>query len=432
MASSRGILGIFTLLLIAWLLSSDRRRFPVKTVVGGLALQWVLALLVLKTGPGKAFFEGLGNLVSVILHGADEGARFVFGPLAGNHSAVTWSAIAGIKIMTTIIIVATLSSIGYHYGILQRVVRAMAWVMTRALGVTGAESLAGAANVFLGQTEAPLLVRPFLSTLTRSELMAVMTGGFATISAGVMAYYVSVLGVDPSGQLDEARRIAMAGHLLTASLMSAPAAFIMAKIMIPPGEEARPTHGPATTVPVETLNGIDAATTGAAEGMKLAINVLAMLIAFVALIAVLDSALAALGRWSLLAPLVSAAGLKSLSLDGILGLIFSPIAYLNGVDSSDCRAFGGLLGKAMATNEMIAYGSLSEIIKSGDMSQRSIVMATYSLCGFANISSIGIQIGGIGALAPTRRPDLVRLGPRAMIAGAMASWMTGCIAGVLI
>lgn len=432
MTQARGILGILALILIAWLLSSNRRRFPVKTVVGGLALQWALALLVLKTKPGKAFFEGLGNIVSVVLRAADEGAHFVFGPLAGSNPAVTWSAVAGIKIMTTIIIVATLSSIGYHYGILQRVVRGMAWVMTRALGVTGAESLAGAANVFLGQTEAPLLVRPFLSTLTRSELMAVMTGGFATISAGVMAYYVSVLGIDPAGHLDEARRIAMAGHLLTASLMSAPAAFIMAKIMIPPGEEARPTHGPAATAPVETLNGIDAATTGAAEGMKLAINVLAMLIAFVALIAVLDSALAALGRWSLLAPLVHAGGMKELSLDGILGLIFSPIAYLNGVDASDCRAFGGLLGKAMATNEMIAYGSLSELIKSGGISQRSIVMATYSLCGFANFSSIGIQIGGIGALAPNRRPDLVRLGPRAMLAGAMASWMTGCIAGVLI
>lgn len=432
MANARGILGLFALIAIAWLLSSDRRRFPVKTVVGGLILQWALALLVLRTQTGRAIFEGLGHLVTVVLRGADAGAGFVFGPLAGDHPAVTWKGIAGIKIMSTIIIVATLSAIGYHYGILQRVVRGMAWVMTRALGVTGAESLAGAANVFLGQTEAPLLVRPFLSTLTRSELMAVMTGGFATISAGVMAYYVSVLGIDAAGQVDEMRRVAMARHLLTASLMSAPAAFMMAKIMIPPGEEARPTSAPTITPPIETHNGIDAATAGAAEGMKLAINVLAMLIAFVALIAVIDTGLAALGNWSVLAPAVRATGMTQLSLDGILGLIFSPIAWLNGVSAGECRVFGGLLGKAMATNEMIAYGSLAELIKNGGMSERSVIMATYSMCGFANFSSIGIQIGGIGALAPSRRADLVQLGPRAMLGGAMASWMTGCIAGMLV
>jgi concentrative nucleoside transporter, CNT family len=432
MERARGFLGIAVLIFIAWLLSSDRRRFPVKTVIGGLVLQWALALIVLKTYAGRAFFEWLGGLVTVILQGADQGAAFVFGPLAGGDPRVTWSAVAGIKIMTTIIVVAALSALGYHYGIMQRVVRAMSWVMTRTLGVTGAESLSGAANVFLGQTEAPLFVRPLLPTMTRSELMAIMAGGFANISVGVMAYYVSILGVDSAGQPDPGKMAAVATHLLTASLMSVPASFITAKIMVPPGDEARPTHAEPPMPPVDTMNGLDAATTGAAEGMKLAINVLAMLIAFIALVAVVDAGLSAFGRWSPIAPLVAKLGMKQLDLTGILGLIFSPIAYLNGVEWADCRTFGGLLGKSMATNEMIAYGSLSEVIKTGGMSQRSIVMATYSLCGFANFSSIGIQIGGIGALAPSRRPDLVRLGARAMLAGAMATWMTGCIAGVLI
>jgi CNT family concentrative nucleoside transporter len=248
----------------------------------------------------------------------------------------------------------------------------------------------------------------------------------------VMAYYVSMLGVDSMGQPDQHRMVEVARNLLAASLMSIPASFITAKIMLPPGDEARPTHMEAVTAPVETKNGIDAATQGASDGMMLAINVLAMLIAFIALITVFDAGLMALGRLSWVSPLVAKLGLKQLDLTGILGLIFAPIAWLNGVEWSDCRVFGGLLGKSMATNEMIAYGSLSEMVKNGGMSQRSITMAMYSLCGFANFSSIGIQIGGISALAPNRRGDLVRLGPRAMIAGAMATWMTGCIAGILI
>ncbi len=427
MESYRGLIGIVVLIILAWLLSSDRWHFPWKTVIGGLALQWVLALVVLKTDTGREFFDGIGHVVTIILYGADQGAKFVFGPLAGNNPAVTWSAVAGIKITSTIIFVAVLSSIGYHCGILQRVVAVMAWVMARVLGTTGAESLSGAANVFLGQTEAPLLVRPFLSGMTRSELMAVMTGGFATIAAGVMAVYVDMLG-----QGDPAKSVAMARHLMTASLMSAPAAFIMAKIMIPEREISQTKSGVQIKVERQTHNLVDAAATGASEGMKLAINVLAMLIAFIALIAVVDAGLVALGRWSVMSPLVAGMGLERLDLDNLLGLIFSPVAYLNGVESADCRAFGGLLGKAMATNEMIAYGSLADMVRNGTISQRTIVIATYSLCGFANFSSIGIQIGGIGSLAPDRRADLVRLGPRAMLAGAMACWMTGCIAGILV
>ncbi len=427
MALTRGLLGIAALVLIAWLLSSNRRRFPLKTVVGAMVLQWLLALIVLKTDPGRAFFDGIAHIVTAILAGADAGANFVFGPLAGSHPGVAWKAVAGIKIMTTIIIVATLSAIGYHYGILQRAVSAMAWLMKRTLGVSGAEALAGAANVFFGQTEAPLLVKPYISGMTRSEIMALMTGGFATVAAGVMAVYVDMLGQD-----DPQRMVATARHLMTASLMSAPAAFMLAKIMIPETQVPQTAGRVRVETVRETRSFIDAATSGAAQGMKLAINVLAMLIAFVALIKVLDIGLSAFGRLAFMEPAVAAMGLTELNLDGLLGLVFSPIAFLAGVDAGDYRTFGGLLGKAMATNELIAYASLGELVREGGMSERSILIATYSLCGFANISSIGIQIGGIGGLAPDRRADLVKLGPRAMLGGAMACWMTGCIAGILL
>lgn len=427
MAVARSLLGVSALVLIAWLLSSNRRKFPLRTVVGGLALQWILALLVLRTETGRAFFDAIAHVVTAVLAGADAGANFVFGPLAGNNPDVAWNAVAGIKIMTTIIIVATLSAIGYHYGILQRVVAGMAWLMTRTLGVSGAEALAGAANVFFGQTEAPLLVRPYISRMTRSELMALMTGGFATVAAGVMAVYVDMLG-----RGDAAKMVSIARHLLTASLMSAPAAFMLAKVMVPETDTPQTVGHARVDLPRDTRSFMDAATAGAEQGMKLAINVLAMLIAFVALIKVLDIGLAALGRLSPVAPAVSALGMKELNLDGILGLIFSPVAYLAGVDPLDARSFGGLLGKSMATNELIAYASLGEMIRTQAMSERSILIATYSLCGFANISSMGIQIGGIGGLAPDRRADMVRLAPRAMLGGAMACWMTGCIAGALL
>ncbi|HUN81073.1 MAG TPA: nucleoside transporter C-terminal domain-containing protein, partial [Phycisphaerae bacterium] len=358
MTHFRGLLGVGAMMALAWLLSSDRRRFPLKTVVGGLVLQVAMGALVLKTETGRAFFDWLGEIVVVVLKGADAGAKFVFGPLAGDDPAVQWKAVAGIKIMSTIIAVATLSSIGYHYNILQRVVRGMAWVFSRVMGLTGPESLSGAANVFLGQTESPLLIRPYLGKLSESEMMAVMVGGFATISAGVMAYYVSLLGVGPDGVATPERLAVAARHLLTASLMSAPASFVFAKIMIPAPRESRKWHAETADesefAPIETKNGLDAAAIGAAEGMKLAINVMAMLIAFIALVWVVDAGLVRLGKWSLMAPLVARMGLTELTLDGLLGLAFSPVAFLNGVDGRDCRLVGGLLGKAMATNEMIA------------------------------------------------------------------------------
>jgi CNT family concentrative nucleoside transporter len=422
----RGLFGIVVLVCIAWLLSTNRRRFPWRIVLSGLALQWLLALAVLRTATGEAIFDAVGRFVTIILRAADEGAAFVFGELAGGNPTVPWQAIAGIKIMTTIIIVASISAVGYHYGVLQRAVSLMAVAMRRTMGVSGAESLAGAANVFFGQTEAPLLVRPYIPTMTRSELMALMTGGFATVAAGVMAVYVSLLAGD-----DPEKAVGVARHLLTACLMSAPAAFVMAKVMVPETEAPETADSAKVSMERESRSLIDAVTSGASQGMKLAINVIAMLIAFVALIAIVDFMLIAIGKWPFVAPLVERIGLEQLDLDSLLGLLFSPIAWLIGVDDADCRTFGGLLGKAMATNELIAYGELAHVIRTNAMSDRATLIATYSLCGFANISSIGIQIGGIGGMAPTRRADLVSLGPRAMLGGAIACWMTGCIAGVL-
>lgn len=422
MLLARGLLGIGVLLLLAWLMSSDRRRLPWKIVIGGMTLQWLLALAVLKTDAGRAFFDSIGRVVTIVLAAADEGMGFVVGPLAGNDPVLV-----GVKIMGTIIVVATVSSVGYHYGVLQSVVAALAWVMRRTMRISGAESLAGAANVFFGQTEAPLLVRPYISRMTRSELMSLMTVGFATVAAGIMAVYVGILSRDNSEIA-----VATARHLLTACLMSAPAAFVMAKIMVPETQTPETADAPHVVRERKTLNLLDAISTGAGDGMKLAINVLAMLIAFVALIAIVDMGLGFVGRWSILTPLLQKLSIEKLNLDAILGMLFQPIAWVVGVGGDDCRVFGGLLGKAMATNEVIAYQSLEKIVEGGGMSQRSITMAMYSLCGFANLSSIGIQIGGIGGIAPDRRADLVRLGPRAMLGGAMACWMTGCIAGVLV
>lgn len=428
MNAARGLIGIATLLAVAWLFSTDRRRFPVRTVLGGLALQWLLALFVLRTETGRALFDAMAHLVTAVLRGADEGAAFVFGPLAGNNASVTWKAVTGIKILSTIIVVSTLSAIGYHYGILQRVVAAMAWIMSRLLRLSGPESLSGAANVFFGQTEAPLLVRPYLDTMSRSELMALMAGGFATVAAGVMAVYVELLGHG-----DAAARLAVARHLMTASLMSAPAAFVFAKIMVPPSADAvRDLERTLPAAPIHTHGLLDAATHGAAEGMKLAINVLAMLIAFIALIAFIDICLEQAGRPAPIAAALRAAGIEKLNLDALLGLLFAPVAWLNGVHADDARTVGALLAKSMATNEMIAYGRLAELSGAGALAERSRIIAIYSLCGFANFSSIGIQVGGIGSLAPSRRADLLALGPRAMLAGAMACWMTGAIAGAIL
>lgn len=426
MLQTRSLFGFFVLIAFAWALSAHRRKFPFRTVLTGAALQFLLGVIVLRTGAGAAFFGALGDVVAVLIRASDEGARFIFGNLV-DVAPDTWGFVFAAKALPTIIVFSSMSAIGYHLGVLQRIVALMARMMAVLMRLSGAESLAAAANIFMGQTEAPLLVRPYIPTMTDSELHAVMVGGFATIAGSLMAVYAAILGhTDPVAISDMAR------HLLTASVISSPAGLVVAKILLP--ETGEPATRGKVRLQFErtTRNLIDAAATGALDGMKLAINVAAMLIAFIAIITLLDVVLGKFGELRGIAALVQLAGLERLNLDGILGLLFSPIAWLIGVPTGDCRDFASLLGKAMATNEFLAYRSLNEMNLAQELLPRSSRLAIYALCGFANFSSIAIQIAGIGGMAPQRSHDLARLGLRAMLGGAIACWMTACVAGTLI
>ena len=413
------LLGLFAMIGLAWACSLNRKRFPWRTVWTGLALQWVLALAVLKTEAGSRSFEFANAAVTRLLGFADEGAKMVFGPLA-NSALLTdkWGPenafIFVVTVTATIILVSALSSVLYHYGILQRVVRGMAWVMQRAMRTSGSESLAAAANIFMGQTEAPLVVKPYLPRMTRSELLALMVPGMASIAGGVLAAYVAF------GQ--RAGRMDMAGHLITASFMSAPAALLIAKVMLPETEVSDTAAGASAKIDRESANGIDALCRGASEGMMLSINVMAMLIAFVAVVAMINFLLAY--------PQTEAGVANPVTLQKIFGWINAPIAWLIGVPWKDCVTVGQIMGERIVLNEFIGYLSLSE--HAAKLESRSFVLATYALCGFANFSSIAIQIGGIGALAPTRRADLAQLGLRAMVGGLLACYMTACVVGILL
>ena len=429
----RGLFGLAVLVGLAALFSTDRRAIDWRLVGAGLLLQIVFAVLVLYTGPGRALFEAAGTLFAQILEFTYEGSSFIFGEELGRPDS--GSVYFAFQVLPTIIFFASLMGVLYFLGLVQPVVKGLGWVMQRTLRISGAESLAAAANVFIGQTEAPLVVRPYVEGMTRSELMTLMTGGMATIAGGVLAAYITFLGGDSA-----AERTLFAAHLLSASVMSAPASIVMAKILVPE------TSAPATRGPVELEatgqgdNVIEAAAEGAAEGLKLALNVGAMLLAFIALIAVINYALAFLGAptlfgwtpYDLNAAVVQASGgrFEALSLQAIFGYVFAPLAWAMGVESADILSFGTLLGEKVAVNEFIAYGSLRDL--EGVMSERSVVIATYALCGFANFSSIAIQLGGIGGIAPSRRSEIAALGLRAVLGGALASWMTATIAGVLI
>lgn len=406
--------GITVFLALAWGLSNDRRRFPWRTVLWGLALQFAFALLILRTRPGLALFEAAQRAVTRLIGFANEGSRMAFGALA-NADVLTrsWGAenavILCVTVTATIVLVSSVSSLLYHWGILQRMVRAMAWVMQRSMGTSGSESLAAAANIFMGQTEAPLVIRPYLRGMTNSELLALMTGGMATIAGGVLAAYVG-FGVS-------------AGHLLTASVMSAPASLLLAKIIFPP-KEPSPTAGAChAEVPRETVNGLDALCRGASDGMMLSLNVAAMLIAFVALVAMANYLFALPQRW------LGAA--TPLSLQSVLGWVNAPFAFLMGVAPKDCAAIGQVLGERIVLNEFIGYLSLVRLEQAATLDPRTVTLATYALCGFANFGSIAIQIGGIGALVPERRADFARLGFKAMLAGLLACYLTAAIVGVL-
>ena len=398
---------------IAWMFSFNRRKFPWRTVLSGLALQFAFALFILKTAAGAEIFQAAQNAFARLLECATQGADLVFGPLA-RENLLTEKLGPGngfvfvVTVSATIILVSALSSFLYHYGILQRVVRAIAWVMQRVMRTSGSESLAAAANIFMGQTEAPLVIKPYLKRMTQSELMALMVGGMATIAGGVLAAYVGF-------------KIS-AGHLLTASVMSAPAALMIAKVMLPETEASDTAAGASAKVPRETHNGIEALCRGASEGMTLAMNVMAMLIAFVAVVALANLLLGWVQSWFHVA--------QPVKFETIFGWVNAPCAWLMGVPAKDCAAVGQILGERIVLNEFMGYLSLSGQLDKLD--PRSVTLTTYALCGFANFSSIAIQIGGIGALVPERRKDLARLGLRAMVGGLIACYLTATVVGMLI
>ena len=414
------VLGLCVLLGIAWLLSSDRSRVSIRIVLGGLLMQFALALVVLRSDLGQSVFQTIGDLFTNLLDCVDQGAGFVFGTNevstpAGNTPAYKVHFVA-FKVLPTIIFFSSLMSILYYIGAMQKLVGAISFVMQKTLGTSGAETLSTAGNIFVGQTEAPLLVKPYLNSMTRSELMAVMVGGFATIAGGVMAAYVG-MGISPV-------------HLLTASLMSAPAALVIAKIMQPEVDLPLTLGKVEITPPMEATNVIDAAAQGASDGMKLALNVGAMLIAFLGLIYMLDSSLATLTEWITL----KATGTSHrLTFTQMMGWFSQPFAWLMGIENKDLPFAGQVLGTRIVGNEFIAYLQLDPKVNPDlAISERTKTILTYALCGFANVGSIGIQLGGLGPLAPDRRADLVSLGVRAMIGGLLACYMTACLASILI
>jgi CNT family concentrative nucleoside transporter len=434
------VLGLIAMLAIAWGLSVDRSRVPWRVIGWGMGLQFLFALFILKTPLGVAIFAGLNDVVLALLSFTNDGAAFLFGNLVERTvpvtdptgGAVDYLAQTGanfaFSVLPTIIFFSSLMTVLYYVGIMQAAVRGMAWVMMRTMRTSGAETLSAAGNIFVGQTEAPLLIKPFIERMTMSELMAVMTGGFATVAGGVMAAYVGMLvAYFPD----------IAGHLLAASVMSAPAALVVAKLMYPETEE--PVTRSSLRIDVESpdVNVIDAAARGASEGMTLAFNVGAMLLAFIALIAMINALLGTVAGWVGLEAALQGWGAldpgQGLTLEILLGWILAPLAWLMGVPWGDAVAVGSLLGIKTVANEFIAYLQLADLLAAdGALQPRSVVIATYALAGFANFSSIAIQIGGIGGIAPSRRSDLSRVGLRAMVGGALAAFLTATIAGILV
>jgi len=408
-----GLLGLVAFIALAWALSLDRKRFPWRTVWSGLALQFVFAWLILRTTIGAAIFDYTNRAVDRLISFAEEGSKMVFGPLAnGKLLADKWGPenafIFVITVSSTIILVSAVSSLLYHYGVLQRVVKGMSWVMERVMKTSGSESLAAAANIFMGQTEAPLVIKPYLAHMTRSELLAVMIPGMASIAGGVMAAYVS-FGVS-------------AGHLLTASVMSAPAALLISKIMLPETEQSETAEGATAKLELESTNGIDAICRGASEGMALSLNVMGMLIAFVAVVA--------MANFLISVPQTEIFKMSDpVTLQKLFGWVNAPFAWLMGVPAKDCVAVGQVLGERIVLNEFIGYLSLAKLKDTID--PRSFTIATYALCGFANFASIAIQIGGIGALAPSRRAELAQFGVRAMVGGLLACYMMATITSLM-
>ena len=412
-----GVFGLAVLISIAFILSSNRQAVDYKLVASGIGLQLFFAILVILVPGGREFFEALSRIFVRIISFAMEGSAFIFGSLADPSNL---GFIFAFQVLPTIIFFAALMSVLYHIGLMQKIVQAMAWVMLKVMRISGSESLSVAANVFVGQTEAPLVVRPYIARMTESELFTMMVGGMATIAGGVLAAYITMLG-----GADEAVRIFYAKHLLSASIMAAPATIVIAKLLKPEVDESLTRGKVSLHVEKTATNVIEAAANGASDGVRLALNVGGMLLAFIALIAMINYPLGWIGQISG----IEAAVGSQLSLSMILGYLLSPLAWVIGVPWQDAVTVGGLIGEKAVTNEFVAYAHLKEI--QDTLSPKALLISTYALCGFANFSSIAIQIGGIGGLAPERRSDIARLGLRAVLGGTLATMMTATIAGVL-
>ena len=424
-----GLFGLAVLVGIAFLFSNNKRAVDWRLVGTGVLLQIAFAALVLKLPLGRDVFDAIATGFVNLLQFVNVGSTFIFGSFM---DVSKFGFVFAVQVLPTIIFFASLTGVLYHLGVMQQIVRGMAWVITKVMRVSGAETTSVCASVFIGQTEAPLTIKPYIERMTQSELMTVMIGGMAHIAGSVMAAYVGLLGgTDPEQQQFFAK------HLLTASIMAAPATLMLAKILVPETEEPLTRGTVKLEVEKTTANVIDAAATGAADGLRLALNVGAMLLAFIALIALVNGPIEWLGShaWgesgaSLNAWMSSTVGHPvELSLQTLFGWLLSPIAWLIGVPWQDATLVGSFIGEKIVINEFVAYVDMSNHL--GQMSQQSQLIATYALCGFANFSSIAIQIGGIGGLAPSRRADLARFGLRAVLGGSLATFMTATIAGVL-
>jgi len=401
-----GLIGIVVLLAIAFALSNNRKQINMRIIGWGLGLQAIFAIFILKTPIGGPLFGFLDKAVRKLVSFSDAGSDFLFKsfvPDVGYHVAMINFAFRALPV---IIFFSSLMAVLYHFGIIQVIVKLIGKAMQKTMGTSGSETLCISANIFVGQTEAPLMIRPFISQMTKSELMAVMTGGFATVAGGILAIYVMWLADIPG----------IAGHLLAASVMSAPGALVMAKIIYPETETSETMGEMKITIEQKNTNAMEALGDGATIGLKLAANVGAMLVAFVSLVAMINYLL----------------GFAGTSMETILGFIFKPLAWTMGVPWSEAGTLGTLMGEKIVFTELIAYGHLKELMSSGAISDRTAIIASYALCGFANFGSIGIQLGGIGGMAPERKKDLAKLVTKAMIGGALASWLTATIAGLLI
>jgi len=397
--------GFVAMIAIAWAFSRDRRRFPWRPVLWGGGIQLALGFALLRTPVGTVFFAFTNGVVDLFLRYVDAGVRFVFGSLVDTGFSIA------VNVLPIIVFMGSLFAVLYHFGVLQRVVEVMARVLSRTMGLSGAESLSAVADIFVGMTEAALVVKPYLERMTRSELFAVMTVGMATVAGSVMLAYVGMLGPG------------FAGHLATASLLSAPAGLLLAKVIVPETGTPETAGVGRMAVEVESVNAIDAAAQGAIAGLRLAGYVGALLVAFVALVAMLNDGLGFLG---------GIVGLPELTMQRVLGWLLAPLAFLMGVPWHDAAQVGALLGVKTVLNEFLAYQELGRLIHAGALAERSSVIASYALCGFANFGSLAILLGGVGGIAPGRRPEIARMGLLAILAGSLATFMTACVAGIFL